>query len=591
MQVDRVRAAQSVRCYRFGNVTVETQERRLLIDGRERQLTRRAFDLLLILCRSPRRVLPRDELHAALWPGGQVVSDEALTQAVFRVRAVLGAEAERIVTLRGVGIRFDADVSSEPAADGPSAAMPALPDAPEPCPPAASDAPPRRRGRVVAAVVLVALLLALATLGTRWLARPDAMIDSGYGIAREDVHAAQADTPRLLAEAIRYDNAGDRPRGRALLEALHDSDTRTPWPSLLLGLWAVGAGDPRVAEDWLARARDRVAPLRDVYMNAMLRYSEAEQAGIPEDIIRHAGAVLDLHGDAWRMRLARAHLRNYQGLREAALAEISRINVPALGNRKLESALADRASYGDVAGARAVLQRLPRTTDAAAWDYLAGRIAWSEGNGAEARAAWLRAAAEAKKNGRSDIGTRAEGDAGVAAMLAGDAAAAVAHLEAARIGMAEAGWVKDEVDVTLVIAQLHALAGNAVAARGEFERALAACRRGGGGEMMRTHAALVGARLYPGQDTDLAPAADSAAAALLAARQARNRGDHAAARDVLRAAMQRGALERTLADEARLLAAELNLPVAPERAFDPPYAPRSGIVPRLDLTRIANATR
>lgn len=574
-------AAERVLRYRFGNVVLEVREQRLLVDGRERRLARHPFELLLALCRSPRRVLSREELHATLWPGGQIVSDEALTQTLFRVRSTLGAEAERIVTLRGVGVRLDADVTCEtdPAETAAEPPEQAEPTAAHPT----ATTPLRRRVRfaLVLAVVLVGAALAVARFAG--VVHPPAMIDAGYGIGPDDVHAAKTDTPRLLAEAIRYDNEGDRPRGRALLEALHDSDARTPWPALLLGLWSVGAGDPHAAEAWLARARERIEPLRDTYLNAVLRYAEAEQAGSPEDVIRHAGAVLDLHGGAWRMRLARAHLRNYQGMREAALAEIQRIEVRALGDRKLESALADRASYGDVAGARAALQALPRTADAAAWEYLAGRIAWSLGDAAAARAAWERAVAEARKNGRRDIGARAQSDAGLAAMLAGDTGAAIAHFEGARVGMAEARWVKDELDVTLLLAQLRARDGDMDAARREFERAVAACALDSGGAVMRMHTVLVGARLFPERPTGLRLDADSPAQALLDARQALARGDAAVAREALTVAEQRGALDRTLADETRLLAAELGLPVAPARPIDPPYAPRAAVFPRLLL--------
>lgn len=601
MPAIRPRATGAVRCYRFGDLVVDMRQRRLFAGGRERPLSRRAFDLLAVLCRAPRRVIARDELHEALWPGGQIVSDEALTQAVFRLRAVLGSEAERIVTLRGVGIRFDADVECEPETPGAARAdaaehgeppavelRPAPATAAAPAHAAAARTPRRRRAFALAFVLLV--LAGAAWGGLRWFDARTAFVDEGYAIRAPDVHAERGDTPRLLAEAIRRDNEGDRPRGRALLEALHDGDARTPWPALLLGLWSVGAGDSATAERWLARARERIVPLRDVYLNAMLRYAEAEQAGSAEDIVRHAGALLDLRPQAWRMRLARAHLRYDQGLREAALAEISRIEVRALGNRKLESALADRASYGDVDGAMAMLERLPPASDAAAWHYLAGRLAWSRGDGSAALQAWLRAAAEAKKNGRSDIGTRAQGDAGIAAMFAGDTPTAIAHLEAARVGMAEAGWVRDEADVTLVLAQLHALERNPTAARAEFARALAACRLGSGGEPMRTHVAVVGARLFADIDTGFGAPRDPAAAALLSARNALRAGDRDGARDALRAAEQRGVLERSLADEARVLAAELDLPVAPARAFDPPYGPRAGAAARLFLTPASAST-
>lgn len=581
--------------YCFADVVIEPEGRRVFVGARERAASRRAFDLLLTLCETPGRVLSRDELSARLWPGGQVVSDEALTQAIFRARAVLGAHGERIVTVRGVGIRFDAEVQREAAAtsaassprDGsadadmpvsvlhvshtgasPARATDARDAARMPAPaPAAASVATRRYAIVLG--VLTAILLALVL--REWPLGDAAWIDEGYGIREADVHAGHADSARLLGDALGHDNGGDRARARALLEALDDSDARTPWPPLLIGLWAVGAGDAADARRWLARARERAEPLHDTYVNAVLRYAEAERDGAAADIIRYAGAVLDLRPQAWRMHLARAHLKHYQGLREAALAEVRQIDVRALGNRKLEAALADRASFGDVEGAQVVLDRLPRTTDAAAWEYLAGRIAWSRGDRRAARAAWQRAADEAQKNGRSDIGNRARANAGLAAMLDGDAANAIAEFERARVGMVEAGWVTDEVDLSLLLAQLQAAQGNAAMARKEFERALAAGRRNGDGTMASL-VTLIGLRLFP----DIAPTtieATPAVQSLAAARVALRRGDRAGARDELETARRRGVLDLPFADEARLLAAELGDPERPELRLDPPYPP------------------
>ncbi|HVH35793.1 MAG TPA: winged helix-turn-helix domain-containing protein, partial [Tahibacter sp.] len=498
--------------YRFADVVIEPEGRRIFVGARERAASRRAFDLLLALCEAPGRVLSRDELSDRLWPGGQIVSDEALTQAIFRARAVLGAQGERIVTLRGVGIRFDAEVQREtpataaspspglsvapeavearaPAAsdvaaasvadradasaetdplgsepdlsspvaaaasvvvDAPSVVSPATATAPPvavapsvvtspaaaaasvvvsagvaetspaavspvvaiPAPVASPSMPAARKRSVVAFAALAALVLIAAVFAFwRWSLSGSQWVDQGYGIRAADVHAAQRDSVRLLGEAIRHDNRGDRARARALLETLNDSDAQTPWPPLLLAVWSVGAGNAADAERWLTRATERAQPLRDPYVNAVLRYVQAERDGSSADIIRYAGAVLDLRNEAWRMHLARAHLKHYQGLREAALEEIRQIGSFELGNRKLESALADRASFGDVAGAQAVLDGLARNGDAAAWDYLAGRIAWSRGDMAAARTAWERAAGEAQRNGRSDIGNRAQANA------------------------------------------------------------------------------------------------------------------------------------------------------------------------------------
>ncbi|PZQ19724.1 MAG: hypothetical protein DI564_00295 [Rhodanobacter denitrificans] len=591
----RIWHAEPSRRYRFGNVVVETQGRRVFVDGRERKVPRRVFDLLLLLCRAPRRVIPRDVLYEALWSGGQIVSDEALTQAVFRVRALLGTEGRHVVTLRGVGIRFDADVTVQ--TDAPSADQEPDVTAEEPVAVRADAAAvepavrrPRRFGvaTILPAVAALALLIWAAWL--RWPSAPGQPIDPGYGITSERIHADNTDTSTQLAIAVRYDDTGDRPRARAVLETLHEADRRTPWPALLTGLWDIGAGDPQLAEGWLARARERIRPLDDPYLNAMLRYVEAEHRGAPRDIIRYAGAVLDLEPGAWRLRLARAHLYHYLGQREPALREIRKIEVHALGIRRLESAVADRASFGDVEGAEAQLLALPRNTDAAAWEFLAGRIAWSRGDHQAAREAWERAFAEARNNGRDDIRHRAQVSAGFAAMLAGDTTSAMALFEAARVNAEQSMRITDRIDLTLLLAQLHALQGEDPSARVEFDLAVGLFANDGGNDPMRTQTVLVGARLFPDRATGLEPIANPAAQALLDARRALHRGDAAAARVALLLAEQHGALGTVLADEARLLAAQLARPVAAERPFDPPYAPLSAAVPRLLLARTTIAT-
>jgi DNA-binding winged helix-turn-helix (wHTH) protein/tetratricopeptide (TPR) repeat protein len=656
--------------YRFADVVIEPEGRRIFVGARERAASRRAFDLLLALCEAPGRVLSRDELSDRLWPGGQIVSDEALTQAIFRARAVLGAQGERIVTLRGVGIRFDAEVQreataaapvmpeplearapaasdlaaaptadsssapdadprgSEPAAPSPVVTVaPAPVEAPVVVPPAAvtpsiavapvaaaisaattADAdtspaalpsavaipapaavsPPvpaaRRRSIAPFAALAAIVLIAAGFAFWRWSVSGSQWVDEGYGIRAADVHAAQGDSVRLLSEAIRHDNRGDRARARALLETLNDSDAQTPWPPLLLAVWSVGAGNSADAERWLARAGERARPLRDPYVNAVLRYVQAERDGSAADIIRYAGAVLDLRSEAWRMHLARAHLKHYQGLREAALEEIRQIGTFELGNRKLESALADRASFGDVAGAQAVLDGLARNGDAAAWDYLAGRISWSRGDVAAARAAWERAAGEAQRNGRSDIGNRAQANAGLAATLAGDRAGAIAHFERARVGMTEAGWITDEIDLSLLLAQLQMAEGRAALARREFDRAVAVAGRGGDATLEGL-IGLIGARLFPEQ-APIKAAGLPAVQSLAEARAAYNRGDRAAAQTELAVARQRGVLDLPFADEARLLAAELGEPVAAEKAMDPPYPPLAVAGARLALAAL-----
>ncbi len=95
--------------------------------------------------------------------------------------------------------------------------------------------------------------------------------------------------------------------------------------------------------------------------------------------------------------------------------------------------------------------------------------------------------------------------------------------------------------------------------------------------------ALVGARLFPGLATGVEVEPLSAVQSLAAARDALNRGDRERARAELATARQRGVLDLGVADEARLLEAELGESVSPENPLDPPYPPLSRAGTRLAL--------
>ena len=105
-------------------------------EGRVVRLEPKAMAVLLHLASRPQEVLGREELLSAVWPG-VVVGDNALTQAVIKLRRALGDTAHKPTYVQAIakkGYRLIADVRrSDPAAVGfgvPAAWEPA----PEPLP-------------------------------------------------------------------------------------------------------------------------------------------------------------------------------------------------------------------------------------------------------------------------------------------------------------------------------------------------------------------------------------------------------------------------------------------------------------------------
>lgn len=90
------------------------------MDGTAVQVERRVLDLLVFLIENRHRVVTKDEIQDAVWPG-TIVTETALTRAIMKARRALGdsAEAQTVIrTSHGEGYRFVADVkvlSGEPS--------------------------------------------------------------------------------------------------------------------------------------------------------------------------------------------------------------------------------------------------------------------------------------------------------------------------------------------------------------------------------------------------------------------------------------------------------------------------------------------
>ena len=94
---------------KVGRFELDTQARAVRIEEKLTDLTPREYELLLMLARHPGRTFTRDYLLERIWGTGFEGSDRVVDTTVVRLRRKLGEEGERVVSVWGVGYRFDAD--------------------------------------------------------------------------------------------------------------------------------------------------------------------------------------------------------------------------------------------------------------------------------------------------------------------------------------------------------------------------------------------------------------------------------------------------------------------------------------------------
>jgi tetratricopeptide (TPR) repeat protein len=98
----------------LGDLWLDLDGGTLTRDGRIVNLRAKPFQLLCHLVRNPGRVLSKDDLLAAVWPG-VLVTEDSLTQAIREIRLALGSAAAAVRTVPRRGYIYDPGPEAAPA--------------------------------------------------------------------------------------------------------------------------------------------------------------------------------------------------------------------------------------------------------------------------------------------------------------------------------------------------------------------------------------------------------------------------------------------------------------------------------------------
>lgn len=104
------RKAETERNIKRGNLTIDIEKRRVLINGTAVEVTGKEFDLLLTLAGSPGRVFTREKLLEMVWGYDYLGEDRTVDVHIRRLREKIEANPgrpEHILTKWGLGYYFN----------------------------------------------------------------------------------------------------------------------------------------------------------------------------------------------------------------------------------------------------------------------------------------------------------------------------------------------------------------------------------------------------------------------------------------------------------------------------------------------------
>jgi len=94
----------------FADLRIDPVTRLVEVDGEERTLTAKEFDLLWVLARHPRQVFNRNQLLDLVWGMTEYIDPSTVTVHVRRLREKIEVDPSNprhIQTVWGVGYRFE----------------------------------------------------------------------------------------------------------------------------------------------------------------------------------------------------------------------------------------------------------------------------------------------------------------------------------------------------------------------------------------------------------------------------------------------------------------------------------------------------
>ena len=94
---------------KYKGLTVNVPQKRVTIDGEEIPLTKKEFEILLLLLQNAGRVFSREDILSKVWNDEVYVLDRTIDVNITRLRKKIGEYGKNIVTRLGYGYCFECE--------------------------------------------------------------------------------------------------------------------------------------------------------------------------------------------------------------------------------------------------------------------------------------------------------------------------------------------------------------------------------------------------------------------------------------------------------------------------------------------------
>jgi DNA-binding response OmpR family regulator len=92
---------------KFGNIELDNVKKRVLIDNVKIDLTKKEYEILLLLLENAGQVFSREDILRRIWGGNVIVSDRTVDVNITRIRSKLGKYSSFLKNKTGYGYFFE----------------------------------------------------------------------------------------------------------------------------------------------------------------------------------------------------------------------------------------------------------------------------------------------------------------------------------------------------------------------------------------------------------------------------------------------------------------------------------------------------